>query len=368
MLGNSVGLRGRRVRPLLRTWQTLQAGLVCLAMSCAHNVAQDAASGTDGKEKGAKPITLENGEGKASGIVTYPGGDRIDWKLIELPEKQRGTLDLKLSWTPPRPGLQLAFDVFDEWNQPIVQSAKTSKKRSKGRIRTASVESAKGKYYVRVYAVGRGDAGKYRLTAEFKEATAGPKFDPLKLEIPDPPKLAAVPEAEVPCDEFAFDPKNPACKAVCPATGAPPGWPACAGKCPNPPAINIPACLATMECPKPPDRRVKKCPARVFPPCPDPKKPDPENPNCDNIKVPPVVGRIINSSIQSGVVVVTIGAGSNSGVGDKWRAVVLRGDTDQPLAGGEIEVTRVDKAVTYGKVHLTTDQLLSNSKVRLSAP
>jgi hypothetical protein len=356
MLGNLVGPRGCLV------------GFVILTSSCAHNVPQDASTGNDGKQKGAKTITLENGEGKASGIVTYPGGDRVDWKLIELPEKQRGTLDLKLSWTPPRPGLQLAFDVFDEWNQPIVQSAKTSKKRSKGRIRLASVEGAKGKYFVRVYAVGRGDAGKYRLTADFKEATSGPKFDPLKLEIPDPPKLAAVPEAAVPCDEFAFDPKNPECKLVCPAAGAPPGWPACKDRCPTPPDVNVPACLATMECPNPPDRRVKKCVARRFPACPDPKKPDPDNPNCDNIKIPPVMGRIINSSIQNGSVIVTIGAGTNSGIAPNWKASVMRGDSDQTLAGGDIEVVRVDKAVTIGKVHLTTDQLLTNSRVRLSAP
>jgi hypothetical protein len=340
---------------------------VILALSCAHNVPQDAASGSDGKQKGAKTITLENGEGKASGIVTYPGGDRVDWKLIELPEKQRGTLDLKLSWTPPRPGLQLGFDVFNEWNQPIIQSARTNKKRGKGRTRTASVEDAKGKYFVRIYAVGRGDAGKYRLTAAFSEKGSGPTFDPLKLEIPDPPKLAAVPEPEVPCDEFAFDPKIPACKLVCPAAGAPPGWPACKDKCPTPPDINIPACLATMPCPNPPDRRVKSCKS-VFPKCPDPRNPDPNNPNCDNARVPPVIGRIINSSIQGGNVIVTIGAGTNSGIATTWKATVLRGDSDQPLAGGDIDVVRVDKAVTIGKVRLTTDQLLSNSRVRLSAP
>jgi hypothetical protein len=338
-----------------------------LALSCAHNVPQDAASGSDGKQKGAKTITFENGEGKASGIVTYPGGDRVDWKLIELPEKQRGILNLKLSWTPPRPGLQLGFDVFNEWNQPIVQSARTNKKRGKGRTRAASIEDAKGKYFVRIYAVGRGDAGKYRLTAEFNEK-GGATFDPLKLEIPDPPKLAAVPEPEVPCDEFAFDPKIPACKLVCPAAGAPPGWPACKDKCPTPADINIPACLATMDCPSPPDRRVRKCKPSVFPKCADPRNPDPNNPNCDNAKVPPVLGRIINSSIQGGNVIVTIGAGTNSGIAADWKATVLRGDSDQPLAGGDIDVVRVDKAVTIGKVRLTTDQLLSNSRVRLSAP
>lgn len=359
MLGNLVGSRGCLV------------GLGILAFglssSCAHNVNQEAASGNDGKQKGAKTITLENGEGKSSGIVTYPGGDRVDWKLIELPDKQRGKLSIKLAWTPPRPGLQLAFDVFDEWNQPIVQSQKTSKKRSVGRTRSAEVDGARGKYYVRVYAVGRGDAGKYRLTVDFKEALSGPAFDPLKLEIPDPPKLAAVPEPEIPCDEFQFDAKNPACKTVCPQTGAPPGWPPCKDKCPNPPDVNVAACLATMECPNPPDRRVKKC-KPVFPPCKDPKNPDPANPNCDNVKVPPVIGRIIGNNIQGSDVIVTIGVGTNSGVQKTWGATVLRGDSDQPLAGGEVTVIRVDKGVTVGKVHLTTDQLTANSRVRLSAP
>ena len=102
MFGNSVGPRGCLV------------GLAFVLLSCAHNVPQDSASGDDGKQKGAKPITIDNGEGKASGVVTYPGGDRVDWKMIELPEKRLGTLDLELTWTPPRPGLQLRRDQEDE--------------------------------------------------------------------------------------------------------------------------------------------------------------------------------------------------------------------------------------------------------------
>jgi hypothetical protein len=355
MHGNSVGPRGYLV------------GLVILASSCAHNVPQGSNSGPDGAQKGAKTVTLENGEGAATGIVTYPGGDRVDWKLIELPDKQRGTLNIRLAWTTPRPGLQLAFDVFDEWNQPIVQSTKTSRKRSKGRSKTADVEDARGKYFVRVYAVGRGDAGKYRMTVEFKEASSGPAFDPAKLEIPDPPKLAAVPEPEIPCDEFAFDQKNPACKNVCPAQGAPPGWPACAGRCPNPPDINLKPCQDTMECPNPPDRRVKSC-KRVFPACKDPRNPDPANPNCDNVKVPPVIARIIGNNVQGQEVIITIAAGANSGVGKDWTGSVLRGESEQPLAGGDVTVIRVDKGVTVGKVRLTTDQLAANARVRLSAP
>jgi hypothetical protein len=123
-----------------------------------------------------------------------------------------------------------------------------------------------------------------------------------------------------------------------------------------------------MECPNPPDRKVKKCTAAKFPKCADPRNPDPANPNCDNIKIPPVMGRVINSSIQGSEVIVTIAAGTNSGVQSNWNAQVMRGDSDQPLAGGTITVIRVDKAVTVGKAKLTADQLLANPRVRLSAP
>jgi hypothetical protein len=341
---------------------------VILVLSCAHNVPQEAASGSDGKQKGAKPITLENGEGKSSGIVTYPGGDRADWKLIELPEKQRGTLDLQLTWAPPRPGLQLAFDVYDEWNTPIVTSSKTAKKRSKGRSRSESIEGAHGKYFVRVYAVGRGDAGKYRLNVDFKEKVTATGLDPLKLSIQDPPKLPAVPDDRE-CDEFAFDVKNPACKLVCPATGAPPGWPACKDKCTTPPDVNIPACQLTMDCTNPPDRRIRKCTKDKFPPCPDPAKPDPANPNCDNIKVPPVYGKIVAKTIQGNKVIITIGIRASDKVTANWTGVVLRGDSGEtPLSGGEVELVRAEKGVIVGKVKLTVDQLSLNPRVKLSAP
>src|SRR5690242_17200769 len=128
MLGKSVGPR------------CLILGLL-VTFGCARNIGQDAKTSADGKIKGAKAIALDNGEGRAQGIVTYPGGDRADWKMVELPEKKKGQLEIKLSWTPPRPGLQLAFDVFDEFNTPVISSKKLNKKRAKssGRVRTAAV-------------------------------------------------------------------------------------------------------------------------------------------------------------------------------------------------------------------------------------
>lgn len=361
MLGKSVGRRA--LAPGL-----LFGLFVVSLLSCAHNVSQDKMSGPDGKVKGAKSLEFENGEAKVNGIVTYPGGDRVDWKLIELPEKSKGILDIKLQWTPPRPGLQLAFDVFDEWNTPVLSSTKKSKKRSKGRTKTAQLENAKGKYFVRVYAVERGDAGRYKLTVEYKEAVAGVQFDALKLEIPEPPKLAAVPEPEIPCDPAQFDPKNPACKFVCPEFGAPPGWPPCKDKCPTPPSADLPSCQASMPCPNPPDRRVRACKPSLFPKCQDINNPDPQNPNCDNAKAPPVTTRVMKNEVQGGDLIITIGAGSNSGVKKGWTAIMLRGESDSPLPGGDITIVRIDKGSTIGKVQLTADQVKVNYRVKLSPP
>jgi hypothetical protein len=340
--------------------------LVSLSLlGCPHNVPQDKATGPDGKIKGAKELTLENGEAKANGIVTYPGGDRVDWKLITVPEKKMGLLDIKLQWNPPRPGLQLAFDVFDEWNTPIVQSKKVSKKRSKSRVRTAVVDNAKGKYFIRVYAVGRGDAGKYKLTVEFKESTGPMTVDVTKIEIPEPPKLAAIPEPEATCDEFTFDQKNPACRTVCPTAGAPAGWPACKGKCPDPPDPQNQACWDKV-CPNPPTIRAKACKLKDFPPC-DKASPDPENMKC-GIKADPIVGRVIKNEVQGSDVVITIAVGSDQGIGKGWTGRVLRGDSDTPIDGGDVQVIRVGKRETVGKVRLTIDQVAQNPKVKLSPP
>jgi len=341
---------------------------ILVAASCAHNVPQDKDTGPDGKVKGAKELKLDNGEAKANGIVTYPGGDRVDWKMIEIPDKKSGQLDLKLQWTPPRPGLQLAFDVFDEWNTPIIQSKKMGKKRSHSRVRTATIDDARGKYFIRIYAVGRGDAGKYKLTAEFKEMNGSISVDLTKVEIPEPPKLAAIPEAEATCDEFSFDMKNPACRAVCPAQGAPPGWPGCKGKCPDPPDAQNEACWDKI-CPNPPTSRSKKCMQNVaanFPPC-DKQNPNPENPKC-SAKDPPVTGRVIKNEVQGGNVVLTVAVGSDQNVAKGWNGKVLRGDSDTPLDGGECNVVRVGKRETVCTVKLTVDQIAQNPRVKLSPP
>jgi hypothetical protein len=234
-------------------------------------------------------------------------------------------------------------------------------------VRTAAVDNAKGKYFIRIYALNRGDAGKYKLTVDFKESQGPITTDLTKIEIPDPPKLAAVPEPEATCDEFTFDPKNPACRSVCPTSGAPPGWPACKGKCPDPPDPQNEACWDKV-CPTPMTQRSKACMRQKekFPPC-DKSNPDPDNWKCGQ-KDPPVTGRVIKNEVQGRDVVITIAVGSDQGVGKGWTGRVLRGNTDSPIDGGEVTVVRVGKRETIGKVRLTTDQVAANPKVRLSPP
>ena len=337
-------------------------------ITCARNVAQDKSTGSDGKVKGAKSIELENGEARLRGIVTYPGGDRVDWRVIDLPKDKLGTLTLRLSWIPPRPGLGLGLDVFDEWGKQVASArgGKSKKKKTNRRSRKAEVTPAKGKYYIRVYAPYRGDAGKYTLKVDFAESIADAGFDPRTLEVPDPPRLPAVPEPAQVCDEFNFDKKNPACRAICPSPPDP-GWPACSGRCPVPPDVNNPSCWASMPCPNPPDRRVKSCPKTAWAAC-NPQAKDPQNPNCDNYRPAPVKARIINASVQGDGVVITVDRGTDKGVEKGWRGRILRKGSTKGLEGGDFTVIRTGKRESVGKVRLTSDQVAQNQEVLLEAP
>jgi len=72
--------------------------------------------------------------------------------------------------------------------------------------------------------------------------------------------------------------------------------------------------------------------------------------------------------VQGTDVLITIAVGLDQGVGKTWHGHVLRGDSDTPMDGGEVTVIRVGKRETVGKVHLTTDQISSNPRVKLSPP
>ncbi len=335
--------------------------VLAVLAGCAHNVSQDKATGKDGRITGAKPIALdEGGEGVARGIVTYPGGDRVDWKSIALPDDKHGTLELAMTYTTPRPKLHVAFDVFDRYNAPVKA---VLHKHHHGN--DATIENAKGTYFIRVYAPGRGDAGTYKLVAHFTEAAL--PVEPQSIDIPDPPKLAAVPPPEEPCDHF--DSRNKACTDQCPSD-APEHWPGCANTCRTPDANN-PVCAASMPCAIPPDRRIKGCMNDVhahWSTCADWSHPDPNNPLCDPQNRPAVTAKILNMEQRGSDVIVTIGVGSNNNVDTSWGLHVLIGNTDQRIANGTATIIRVEKTRLIARVHLTLDQVNGNQHVVLTPP
>ena len=290
--------------------------------ACAHDVPQDRATGPDGRIKGARPIALEHGEGRARDVVTYPGGDRIDWKVIELPEGKSGRLDLQMTYTTPRPGLRVTFDVFDQWHTPIAAALG-----GRGRTRSARITEARGRYFVRVYAPRRGDAGSYKLVAAFQEDVPPIIFNPLTMDVPPPPKLPAVPEPPSTCEVFSA--ADPACQDRCPP-GAPPQWRGCVAPATTPPPVVAPT---------PP-----VVPAPV---------------------AEPIVARVLKIDVVDSSLVVTVGAGKDHGVDMTWKAAVLRGTSSRPLPGGGATLVRVDRRVTVLKVKLPGDLLRENPTIRL---
>jgi hypothetical protein len=326
--------------------------VACVVLgACVNNVPQDRATGPDGTVGGARPVPLEAGagggaaSGKASGIVTYPGGDRIDWKQIELPVDKQGELALKVSWRTPRPGLQVNFDVFDKDHRPVLVKNTRLK-----RARETRIVAAKGTYFVRIFAPRRGDAGAYELLASFQPDDADKKVDWPQVPVPDPPKLADIPAgpiAAVPCS--SHDAKNPECAKVC-AWDAPPNWPECVKQAQNKPAPVVPCTIH-----------------------------DPTNPSCTKVCasnappawpacLKPTTKRMVNIAVIGGEIEITIPVGAKQGVNASWRGRVLTGQTAAPLANGAIRITRVDVDKTIARVKLTVDQATQNPYVELLPP
>jgi hypothetical protein len=227
--------------------------------------------------------------------------------------------------------------VFDQYNTPVV--ATNAAHRRAGRSRSATINDAVGKYFIRIYAPKRGDAGAYTFTANFIGDDA-PGGDELvrKTPIPDPPKLPAVPEVEGTCD--VFDPADKVCKKTC-HPDAPVGWKACEGR--DAQKIRDAELEATRA-------------ARA---------------ECLRNQPKPVRARIIHVEVRGDSVDVKLDKGTDH-VGPLldtgWTARVLMNGTETPIANGTVTLKSVGKTITRGSSGLTLDQLNSNPSVRLTPP
>ncbi len=296
--------------------------LATASLGCPRNVSQSAKSGKDKSYKGAKKIELEDaggGEwtGKAKGTVTYPGGDRIDWKMFEVPADKKGDLEISLRNKPPRPGLDLAFDVYDQWGRKR-GSVKPSPTKKRPRKSETIKDVEPGPWYVRVYAPRRTDAGDYRLAVTFTETKvmiAQVDLEKLKGEIPDPPTLPAV-----------VGPK-----------------------------------VATPE-------EKAKC-AEEFKKCEEAKaKCEADNQSLAAGQLQPTKGRIIGQQLSGdGLVIITIDRGKKDKVDRGWDGKVLQGGSS-PISGGDFKVISVRDSTCVGKVKLSIDQVNANKTVMLIPP
>jgi hypothetical protein len=358
MLGTSMRRAGT-VRSLV-----LMAGLL-VAAGCAKNVKQDAHSGPDAKYKGAKSLTLDPGAANTAedkGIVTYPGGDRVDWKVVEMPKDKKGKLDIKLSWKPPRPGLDLAFDVYDQYGQklggvkPKKPSAAKKSKKKKG-SKSTSIDPAQGTLYIEVYASNRGDAGAYKIELAFTEApsTTVPQVDLGTVSVPEPPKLAAVP---LPCDPNKIDASNPECKGVtapCDPAKPDPNNPNCKGvqaAC-NPQALDPlnPQCLP------------------YYPDC-DPNAIDAKNPKCKGITKPPpepINADVVASETSGTGTVITINVGSKDGVTTKWTGNLIDSSGNK-VDSGAFTIFKTKDHSCFAKLKLDKSKVDSWKQVKLQPP
>jgi hypothetical protein len=100
-------------------------------------------------------------------------------------------------------------------------------------------------------------------------------------------------------------------------------------------------------------------------PAPTPVTPPPVSPARSSYRI---VARVIATEVQGDERVVVISVGSSAGVASDWKAVLLEGDTDRPLPGGEVTLVRVARRQAVGNVHLTVDQVSRNMRVRLTPP
>src|ERR1041385_5790222 len=85
-------------------------------------------------------------------------------------------------------------------------------------------------------------------------------------------------------------------------------------------------------------------------------------------KQPPVIARVIATSVHGDELIITIAAGSDSGVGHDWTAQRLRGEPKELFPGVTITMVRVEKVLTLRRIRASPDGLRGHSRVKLSPP
>jgi hypothetical protein len=303
------------------------AAALCAA-GCASTIDQHKNSGPDYRPDGAALIELEDGEGAAVDIVTYPGGDRVDWKKVELPEDFAGVLQVRLLFQPPRDGLEISFEVYDERFERVAVADPPPG--SGARVLEAEVKPAfGGTYYFHVFAPRRTDAAEYMLAVRKQRQDVSALLDDdvgALPRIPDPPTLPAIVEGggQQVAQQGGGGQEQP-------HGGGGQGQPQGGGGSPPPP---------------------------------DPIQDDDRTPALE-----PIRARVVTYQLGSdGAVILTVNRGTNDGVERGWTGQMMMGNSGRPLRGGTFTVTRVTSGEAVGQARVSVDQIRANRDVVLMPP
>jgi hypothetical protein len=80
-----------------------------------------------------------------------------------------------------------------------------------------------------------------------------------------------------------------------------------------------------------------------------------------------VIARVIGISVQGNSAIVTIGAGTSSGVRWGWQCQLINAD-GRSVDTDDCVILRVDKGVTVARTKLTSDQIRGYSRALLAPP
>jgi hypothetical protein len=340
-------------REPVRTLSTFFVGLAAsLAIGCGGApVKQNANTGDDGVVDGARTIKLnEDGEGRSEDTVSYPGGDRVDWKVFEITRK--GDVEVTLKWKSPRPNLDLSMNILDDTFNMVKRVAPGSGETPKKSARITDAEP--GLYYVQIYASERKDAGDYELDITFtpKREIQVSGLEPLA----NPPRLPGIPGAAAAAGNTgAVDKSKPKGDKANPCQAG--------EQCPPGSNFKRPACPdaepAPLEVP---------CPA-INPACPEAGLLAVGVP-CPPKVVPPRAAKIIERSLSGQDIIITLDKGMNQGIAKGWTGVVFVGKSGtKQVAGSDFTIFKVTEDESYGKLRkVSMDDLGDNVRVELRAP
>ncbi|HKA90479.1 MAG TPA: PPC domain-containing protein [Haliangiales bacterium] len=322
--------------------------LVLLAAACGAALNQDSKTGEDGRADGADEVKVgDDGEASVKDSVSYPEGDRVDWKYFEI--KTPKDINISLRWTPPRDGLDLAFNVLDEGYNIVVRAqpaAGSGKRRKEVDVKAASP----GRYYVMIYAPERTDAGEYTLDISVRDV---PKVAVVGPAIPDPPRLPMLPQA--------CPPGTPPDKCPSGSTQAPP----CAPNAPPGSACVCPPANTPPPCPPPPPPCPPMAPGGTQCVCADGKSPPP-------CAIPDVIvfAAITEVTVSGQGLNITLNRGSKDKVAKGCTGVVFRGPTGtKELPNSAFSISDVTERESRGTIpKMSLDELGTNRRAKLTCP